>query len=107
MFKKRYEILLPARYNDGQDVMQVCMSCFPQTLMRVVDQFGALSYMPQPIKGVWTSEGMRFDDELFKLTVDVEDTPINRDFIANFKAELLQRFEQLEIYVVSYPIEII
>lgn len=105
--KRRYEILLPAKYNDGRDVMQVCMSCFPQTLMKVSDQFGAFSYNPHSILGVWTANGQRYDDELFRLTVDVADTAENRQFVAQLKAELLQRFEQLEIYVVSYPIEVL
>jgi hypothetical protein len=107
MQKRRYEILLPAKYNDGRDIMQVCMECFPQTLMEVLDQFGALSYTPNAVMGVWTAEGMRYNDELAKLTVDVEDRPESTQFIAHLKADLLQRFAQLEIYVVSYPLEVI
>jgi hypothetical protein len=107
MRKRRYEILLPALYNDGRSIMQVCMDCFPQTLMTVADQFGALSYSPYPLKGVWTQAGQRFDDELFRLTVDVEDTPENQQFMARFKTELLTRFEQLEIYMVAYAVEIL
>jgi hypothetical protein len=107
MIKRRYEILLPAKYNDGRDVMQVCMDCFPQTLMAVTDQFGAFSYNPHSILGVWAAEGQRYHDELFRLTVDIEDTPDNRQFVTQLKAELRQRFEQLEIYVVSYPVEVV
>jgi hypothetical protein len=107
MIKRRYEILLPARYNDGREVMQVCMECFPKTLMAVSDQFGAFSYNPHSLIGVWTADSKRYHDELFKLTVDVEDTPENHQFVARLKAELLQRFEQLEIYVVSHPIDVL
>jgi len=107
MNKRRYEILLPAKYNDGRAIMHECMACFPQTLMEVTDQFGALSYNPHSIKGVWTQDGQRYEDELFRLTVDVEDRPEHAKFIAHLKAELLERFEQLEIYVVSYPIEVL
>ncbi len=106
MRKRRYEILLPKKFNDGREVMHVCMECFPHTLMQVADQFGALSYQPQPIMGVWMTNGRRYDDELFKLTVDVDDTPESAMFIARFKAELLARFDQLEIYVASYVVEI-
>lgn len=107
MIKRRYEILLPANYNDGRDVMQVCMACFPQTLMAVADQFGAFSYNPHSILGVWTAAGQRYHDELFRLTVDVEDTPANYQFVAQLKAELRQRFEQVEIYVISYAVEVV
>jgi hypothetical protein len=107
MRKQRYEILLPEKYNDGRPIMRECMDCFPQTLIEVSDRFGALSYHPQPIMGIWTQNGLRYNDELFKLTVDVEDTPQNAQFVAQLKAELLKRFDQLEIYVVTYPIEVL
>ena len=107
MNKRRYEILVPAKYNDVRAIMHECMECFPKTLMAVTDQFGALSYNPYSIMGVWTQAGQRYEDELFRLTVDVEDRPENAKFITHLKAELLDRFAQLEIYVVSYPIEVI
>ncbi|MEZ4713716.1 MAG: hypothetical protein R3A44_41395 [Caldilineaceae bacterium] len=107
MQKRRYEILLPAQYNDGRTIMEECMACFPQTLMAVLDQFGALSYTPQAIQGVWMQNGMRYEDNLFKLTVDVTDTTVSREFVAHLKRELLERFVQLEIYVVSFPVEIL
>lgn len=87
--KRRYEILLPARYNDGRDVMQACMTCFARTLGDVLDQFGAFSYTPQAIQGTWIAEGVRYDDELFKLTVDVPDGPDARAFVADLKQDLL------------------
>jgi hypothetical protein len=67
---------------------------------------GALTFDPRPAKGVWTQEGMRYDDELFRLALDVPDTDDSRHWIATFKKELLQRFDQLEIYIVSYPVEV-
>jgi hypothetical protein len=42
---------------------------------------------------------------LVRLVVDVEDTPENRSFFVSLKATLLGRFEQLEIYLVSHPID--
>lgn len=107
MQKRRYEILLPTQYNDGRTIMDECMVCFPQTLMEVLDQFGALSYTPQAIQGVWIQNGTRYEDNLFKLTLDVTDTALSREFVAHLKSELLERFEQLEIYVVSFPVEVL
>jgi hypothetical protein len=40
------------------------------------------------------------------LSVDVEDTVEHRDWIAHLKSHLLKRFQQLDIYVTSYPIDI-
>lgn len=107
MHKQRYEILLPAKYNDGRAIMTECMECFPQTLMEVLNEFGALSYNPHSLMGVWSNNGQRYEDELFKLTVDVEDKPEHHNFVAHLKTELIERFAQLEIYVVTYPIEVL
>ena len=107
MCKRRYEILLPAKFNNGLVIMSECMACFPQTLMQVLDQFGALSYNPHSIQGVWTSQGMRYEDDLFKLTVDVDDNAESRAFMRHLKMELLERFDQLEIYMVAYAVEVL
>jgi hypothetical protein len=103
---RRYEVLLPARFNNGHEVVETCMRCLPDTLMEVVDRFGALTFDPRPANGVWTQNGMRYDDELFRLALDVPDTDDSRQWIATFKKELLKRFDQLEIYIVSYPVEV-
>ena len=81
MVKRPYEILLPAEFNDGRLVADACPRCIPDSLAE--------------------------DDRLFALSVDVEDTSAHRDWIAHLKSHLLQRFEQLEIYVTSYPIEVL
>jgi hypothetical protein len=73
---------------------------------KVVDRFGALTFDPRTTNGVWTTGGMRYDYELFRLTVDVPDTDDSRHWIAIFKKELLKRFDQLEIYIVSHPVEV-
>jgi hypothetical protein len=49
----------------------------------------------------------RYDNRLSVLTVDVDDTPENWEWIRHFTSHLLQRFEQLEIYVTSYPIVVV
>lgn len=103
---RRYEVLLPARFNDGHEVVETCMRCVPDTLMEVVDRFGALTFDPHPANGVWTQRGMRYDDQLYRLTLDVPDTDDTRHWIAMFKKALLERFDQLEIYIVSYPVDV-
>ncbi len=104
MPKRRYEILLPLRHNDGRPVGP---EKFDQTRQDLVAQFGAVSFHPHSILGIWLNEGQRFEDELVRVVVDVEDTGENRQFFARLKAVLLERFDQVEIYVASYPIEIL
>jgi hypothetical protein len=72
-----------------------------------VAEFGAVSLYPHPVLGVWVHEGKRYEDELRRIVVDVEDTPENRQFFSQLKVKLLERFEQLAIYIVSYPVEIV
>jgi hypothetical protein len=61
------------------------------------------AYRPGPV-GL---QGSRYEDELRRITVDVEDSPENQQFFAAFKQRLLERFEQIEIYIVSYPVDIL
>ena len=39
--------------------------------------------------------------------VDVPDVPENREFFVEFKERLKARFQQLDIWLTTYPIEVI
>ncbi len=104
MRKRRYETLLPLRYNDGRPVGE---ELFEQTRQELVAQFGAICFQPSVVRGIWVHEGTRYKDELLRSIVDVDETPENQQFFAQYKATLLQRFEQIEIYIASYPVDIL
>ena len=106
MTKRRYEILLPAEFNDGRLVADACPLCIPDSLAEVSNTFGAFTFRPDVALGSWRSGGMQYDDRLFLLSVGVEDTPEHRAWIAHFKSHQLQRFDQLQICVTSYPIDL-
>jgi hypothetical protein len=106
MRKRGFEILLPVAFNDGRVVAEACARCVPDSLEDVVDRFGAVTYRPQPVEGSWTFGGRRYDDGLTLLSVDVDDIPEHTAWIAHLKAHLLERFEQLEVYVTSYPVDV-
>ncbi|HET9648896.1 MAG TPA: hypothetical protein VFP34_11785 [Microlunatus sp.] len=104
---RRYEILLPEEFNDGRLVADQCPLCLPESLTEAADVFGAFTFRPQTALGTWTApDHRRYQDRLSVLSVDVKDTPQHREWIRHFKFHLLQRFQQLEIYVTSYPIEV-
>ena len=42
-----------------------------------------------------------------RIIADVEDTPENTEFFIQLKQRLKQRFQQLEIWIVSYEIRIV
>ena len=100
---RRYEILLPIRYNDGSEVEP---RQFWETAKELVEHFGALSYLREPIHGIWTHQGRSFEDDAVRLYVDVEDTPENAAFFASYKAKLKQRFRQIDLWLVSFEIQI-
>lgn len=106
MAKRRYEILLPAEFNDGRLVADACPLCIPDSLTEVFETFGAFTFRPDAAVGSWAAGDHRYDDRLFSLIVDVDDTAQNRAWICHLKSHLLQRFAQLEIYVTSYPIDV-
>jgi hypothetical protein len=93
---------LPLKFNDGRPVGDDLLN---QTREELLARFEGLTVQPRSLLGLWQHEGQRFEDELVRLTVDVEDTEENLFFFSNFKTTLLERFQQLEIYIISYPID--
>jgi hypothetical protein len=49
-FSRRFEILLPRQFNDGQPVPD---DLFAETLLELRQQFGAVSSETQIIRGLW------------------------------------------------------
>jgi hypothetical protein len=79
---------------------------FADVLLELRTQFGAASSETQIIRGIWTRENQVYRDDLIRIFVDVEDTPAARDFFRQFKESLKSRFQQLDVWVTSYPVEV-
>jgi hypothetical protein len=103
MLRRRYEILLPLRFNDGSPIPDDALH---QTREEVVSRFDGVSVLPGTITGIWIQEGVRYEDSLVRLVVDVEDKTENQFFV-EWKPTLLQRFQQLDLYITSFLIEVI
>jgi hypothetical protein len=101
---RRYEILLPLRFNDGNAVPEDVIA---DTLLELEQQFGAVSCETQPIRGQWVHHGQSYRDDLTRVFVDVPDVPENRQFFIEFKERLKTRFQQLDVWVTTHPLEII
>jgi hypothetical protein len=101
---RRHEIHLPLQFNDGTPIPD---DAFRDTREQIVAQFGAVSVQPGTIAGIWLHQGTRYEDTLVRFCVDVDDTPENRQFFVNWKPALLQRFQQVEIYITSLAIDVI
>ena len=101
---RRYEILLPRRFNDGQAVPD---GLIRETLRELEARFGAISWETQTIRGAWEQRGQRYEDDLFRVFADVEDAPENREFFRAYKQQLKSRFRQLDIWMTTYLIDVI
>ena len=100
---RRFEVLLPLQFNDGRDVPAEWVT---EAVLQIVDHFGAASYETQKVEGHWRQGGILYRDTLVKLVVDSPDSLENRDWMKRFKDQWKARLEQLDLWLVSYPIEI-
>jgi len=94
---------LPTTYNDGTPVEA---EKFRATYEDLVVEFGALTYQPEALHGVWTHQGVRFEESNVRLFIDVEDTPATSAFFSRYKQLLTERFRQIDIWIVSYEIRV-
>jgi hypothetical protein len=101
---RRFEILLPLRHNDGSPVPDELIA---DTLLELRQQFGAVSAETQTIRGVWQHQGQVYRDDLIRVFVDARDIPEVREFFVAFKQTLKARFQQLDIWITAYQIEVL
>ena len=100
---RRYEMLVPLRFNDGNAVPDELIA---DTLLELEERFGAVSCETQATRGHWRYEGESYRDDLVRVYLDVPDVPANREFFSRFKEQLKTRFEQIEIWMTTYPLEV-
>ncbi|MEW6358725.1 MAG: hypothetical protein AB1696_20485 [Planctomycetota bacterium] len=96
-------MLLPLQFNDGRDVPSEWLA---EAVFEIVDRFGAASYETQKVEGHWRSGGVLYRDDLVRLVVDVPDSVKNHGWMKQFKDRWRTRLEQLELWMVSYRIEV-
>ena len=96
-------MLLPVRFNDGTDVPEERLA---DAVNEVVEQFGAVTFHRQTVEGHWRQDETHFRDDLAILVIDLPDAAKNRKWMKAFKARWKERLDQLEIWMVSYPIDI-
>lgn len=100
---RRFELLLPLQFNDGRDVPG---EWFADALLELVDRFGAATHETQLLEGHWRHQGITYRDSLARYIVDAPDSTTNRKWMRAFKARWKTRLVQIELWMVSYQIEI-
>jgi hypothetical protein len=101
---RRFEVLLPLRFNQGEPVPEALIA---DTLLELEDRFGSVSADTSPIRGHWHYQGQLFRDELMRVFVDVPDLPEHVQFFQEFKERLKQRFQQIDIWMTTYVLEVL
>ncbi len=100
---RRFEVMLPLEFNDGKPVPREWLG---RAVREVALHFKGASFEPQIIKGLWVHEGTLYRDNLSRLTVDVTDAQKNRRWMKEFKTQWKAKLDQLELWLVSWRIEI-
>jgi hypothetical protein len=96
-------VLLPLQFNDGREVPSEWLA---EAVLEIVDYYGAASYETQRVEGHWRYGGVVYRDNLVRVVVDVPDLPANRQWMRQFKSRWKGRLEQLDLWMVSYRIEV-
>lgn len=101
---RRFEILLPRQFNDGQPVPDELIA---DTVLELEEHFGAVSCETQTIYGLWQHDGQLFRDDLVRVFVDAPDGEESRQFFLQFKERTKVAFRQVDIWMTTYPIEVL
>ena len=57
---------------------------------------------------MWVHHGQEYEDELIKFVVDVQQNILQiTEFFKEYKEVLKQRFQQIDIWITAYPIQIV
>lgn len=100
---RRYEILFPTQFNDGRDVPQDLLG---EATSEILVEFGAASCDTQTISGSWRHNGIIYRDSLIKYVAAIDDNKLNRRWMNKYKRRWKERLDQIEIWLISFPIRI-
>lgn len=100
---RRFEILLPLQFNDGREVPPDWLA---EAVLEIVENFGAASYETQKVEGHWRHQGILYRDNLVRIVIDAADEEANREWMREYKARWKQKLEQLDLWLVSYTIDV-
>lgn len=66
----------------------------------------ALPHETQRVEGHWRHSNVVYRDNLVRIVIDVPDAEENREWMREFKRRWKAKLEQLELWLVSYEIDI-
>jgi hypothetical protein len=99
---KEYDLFIPLYYNDGRQVEPQKFQTLQQQLL---DQFGGLTFFPQPNEGFWTVAGITYRDAIVIYRVITSEAQEARRFSSTLKEQLKEALQQEEILIVERDVE--
>jgi ABC-type uncharacterized transport system YnjBCD substrate-binding protein len=100
---KEYDLFVPLYDNDGRPVEPQQF----QALQQLIDQFGGLTFFPQPNEGFWTVAGVTYRDAIVIYRVLTSDAQEARQFLSALKERLKEQLQQEEILIVERDVEML
>lgn len=103
---KKYEIYIPLKYNDGQEIEPEKIKQIRQQLIAV---FGAItvSSLSAPFQGTWRHGGVEFVDDIIRFEIITEHDLRSNLFFKSFKKQLKRTLRQFDILITIQHIETI
>ena len=95
---QEYDLFVPLFYNDGTSIES---AMFPDLQARLLDEFGRLTFFPQPDQGFWRMGNVTYRDEIVIYRVIATKPRTARRFLTRLKEELKKRLRQVEILIVE------
>lgn len=77
-----------------------------EAVLELVAHFGAATYETQKVEGHWRYGGIQYRDVLVRVVVDLPDSTPNRRWMKDFKNRWKTRLEQVDLWMVSYRVDI-
>jgi hypothetical protein len=99
---KAYDLFVPLYYNDGRQIEAQKFQVLQQQLL---DQFGGLTFFPQPNEGFWTMGGVTYRDEIVIYRVLTSNDQEARRFLSALKERLKEELQQEDILIVERDVE--
>jgi hypothetical protein len=101
---KEYDIFVPLYFNDGSPVEAEAFQSLQETLL---DQFGGVTFFPQPNKGFWRMAEFTYRDEIVIYRVIGTDAEHARRFLWQLKQRLKADLQQEEILIVERDVQLL
>ena len=99
---KEYDLFVPLYYKDGRQIEPQKLQDLQQQLL---EQFGGLTFFPQPNEDFWTMAGITYRDEIVIYRVITSDEQAARQFLSDLKEWLKEELRQEEILIVERNVE--